>query len=64
MKKVMFWDDERNQGNSIIVTLKYGWRFSDDTLSPTHVMGFDTIKDAKQAIRYAQKCNCIECKNN
>jgi hypothetical protein len=28
----MFWDDERDIGNSLIVTLNDGWRFEEDGL--------------------------------
>lgn len=61
-KKVMFFDDERSIGNSIIVTLNYGWCF--DESGPEHVQGFDTIAEAKQAIRYAKRCSCEECLAN
>ena len=56
-KKAWFWDDERSIGNSLIVTLKYGWCFEPET----HVMGFDTVKDAKEAVRDAKPCRCEEC---
>lgn len=38
-------DDEREIGNSIIVTLADGWFFSADPGSG--VMGFDTVAEAK-----------------
>jgi hypothetical protein len=38
-------DDERELGNSIIVTLKEGWYFADDP--NCGVKGFDTIKELK-----------------
>jgi len=62
-KKIMHLDDERSIGNEVIVTLNYGWRFDSDPLVPTHVMGFDTITEAKRAAKYAIKCSCQECKN-
>lgn len=63
-KKVMHFDDERAIGNSIIVTLNYGWCFTSDPLVPMHVEGFDTIKDAKEGINSAVKCECKECVEN
>lgn len=57
INRVQHWDDERNSGNGIIVTLKRGWCF--DPL--THVKGFDTIKEAKEAISFVQKCRCDYC---
>jgi hypothetical protein len=56
--RVLFWDDERSIGNSIIVTLAYGWYFTEKA---EHVMGFDTIKEAKQAVRDTKPCDCEEC---
>jgi len=57
--KVMFVDDERSEGNSLIVTLNRGWRF--DYTDVVHVMGFDTVKDANSAIKSARKCDCRDC---
>jgi hypothetical protein len=60
--KVEFWDDERTLGNSLIVTLKYGWSFS-----PTEhegVRGFDKAKEAEAAVRQAVICGCNECEAN
>ena len=62
IKKAMAIDDERAQGNSIIVTLKYGWEFGTDPFEARHVEGFDTMREAKDAIRDAIKCECGECK--
>lgn len=42
---VMHVDDEREIGNSIIVTLKDGWFFSNDP--GCGVQGFDTVSAAK-----------------
>ena len=61
--KVMFIDDERNDGSSIIVTLRYGYRFTSDPLSSVHVEGFDTVRDAKTGIKNAVACYCSECTN-
>jgi len=61
--KVQYWDDERDIGNSIIVTLHYGWSFEPSEHSG--VRGFDYVKDAKEAVRkYTYPCNCEECKSN
>ena len=63
-EKIMYWDDERNIGNSLIVTLNYGWHFgTGEALAgdAEHVRGFDTVKDAEQAVREVSPCNCIEC---
>lgn len=38
-------DDERDQGNSIIVTLAKGWHFADG--EKEGVRGFDTIAEVK-----------------
>ena len=57
--KVMFYDDERDIGNSIIVTLNYGWHFA--AYPGEHVRGFDTTREAKQAIKEAVKCDCEDC---
>jgi hypothetical protein len=60
--KVMFWDDERAEGNSIIVGLKYGYRFSGSpAFAPEHVQGFDTVREAKQGVKWALRCDCDEC---
>ena len=61
-RKVEHWDDERNIGNSILVTLKPGWRWGSDPQSPTHVEGFDTPQEAKTKLRTVMLCACKECK--
>ena len=38
-------DDERSQGNSIIVSLQEGWDFEDE--KGCGVRGFDTVAEAK-----------------
>ena len=38
-------DDERSEGNSIIVTLAKGWDFSDE--KGCGVRGFDTLSEVK-----------------
>ena len=39
-------DDERNEGNSIIVTLAEGWYFAYET--DCGVRGFDTVSEVKR----------------
>ena len=39
-------DDERAEGNSIIVTLAEGWYFADET--DCGVRGFDTVSEVKR----------------
>jgi hypothetical protein len=59
--KIEVVDDERNIGNSLIVTLKKGWRFTEDG---EHVRGFDTKSDAMAEVRQSVKCYCSDCKAN
>jgi hypothetical protein len=60
--KVMHWDDERKIGNSLIITLHKGWAFgANNTRYAEHVEGFDTVKEARAAIKDAQPCNCFDC---
>lgn len=42
----------------MIVTLKKGWRFSEDG---EPVRGFDTIQDAMEDVRAGQMCKCNTC---
>lgn len=57
-KRIEHWDDERNIGNSLIVTLKTGWRFEQ---AGEHVRGFDTVKEAMADVRQALPCACSGC---
>ena len=61
--KVLYWDDERNIGNSIIINLNHGFKFNHDVHAEnaTHVMGFDTIKETVTELRSVIKCSCKEC---
>ena len=59
-KKVQHWDDLRHQGDSLIATLHYGNRFEEPG---EHVRGFDTVSEARQAVKWAVKCECRECKS-
>jgi hypothetical protein len=56
--RVMFWDDERSIGNSLIITLDYGFRFPK---AECHVIGVDTIKEALAELRESEVCRCDEC---
>ena len=58
-KRIEFWDDERNEGNGIIVTLHYGWSF--EHANHEGVRGFDTIREANAAVKDSYKCECAEC---
>ena len=60
-RKALHVDDERSEGNGIIVTLRYGFRFSSDPLAPVHVEGFDTPAEARAGIRAAILCTCADC---
>lgn len=59
--RVEHWDDERAMGNSLLVSLRAGWRFATDPAVPAHVEGFDTVKEAQRAVRAAVPCQCAEC---
>ena len=61
MTRMLHLDDEREDGGSIIVSLKDGWRFSSDPLCPVHVEGFNTMREAKAGIKNAIKCECDDC---
>jgi hypothetical protein len=52
------WDDERGIGNSLIVTLKPGWRFEEPG---EHVRGFDTVAEARREVKLSQPCKCEAC---
>ena len=57
--RVAHWDDERSLGNSLIVSLKPGWQWPDE--EGVHVRGFDTVKEARVALRQTTPCNCPQC---
>ena len=61
--KIEYWDDERNIGNGIIVTLNWGWSFEPN--EHNGVQGFDLVKEAEHAVRkQTYPCHCEECKSN
>lgn len=47
---VAYIDDERDQGNSIIVTLEKDYVFADER--DCGVRGFDTVKQVEQGTRW------------
>jgi hypothetical protein len=57
-KKIKHFDDERSIGNSLIITLQYGYYF---TYPSEHVRGFDSLKEAKQAVKECKPCSCSIC---
>lgn len=60
--RVLHWDDERVIGNSLIVTLKPGFAFDGaNGPDPEHVRGFDTVREAREAVREASPCACERC---
>lgn len=60
--RIEHWDDERKNGNSLIVTLKAGWYWKGiDELNPSHVAGFDVVRDAKDELRLTAPCKCAVC---
>jgi hypothetical protein len=63
-KRIKHWDDERADGNSLIVTLQEGWAFypSPDEASAEHVRGFDTVAEAMARVRRTEPCSCARCK--
>jgi hypothetical protein len=62
--RILFLDDERLEGNSIIVTLKYGWEFGTDLLASEHVRGFDTMAEVSEGVNDAIPCVCEDCLKN
>jgi len=60
--RIESWDDERSLGNSLIVSLRDGWRWTHGDV--THVSGFDTIAEVLAALRETTRCECETCRNN
>ena len=56
--RVAYIDDERKNGNGIIVTLK-GW--SVDHLTACHTFGADSPTAALDYLKIGVKCHCCEC---
>lgn len=69
--KVLHWDDERKGGSlfgggKIVVTTSYGFAFEphEDWRTAEHVRGFDTVKEAQQALRHrVRPCTCWRCES-
>jgi hypothetical protein len=65
---VAYIDDERNDGNSIIVTLEAGWFFADEP--NCGIRGFDTVAEVQAATRQSKvvqkfiKINFINFRHN
>jgi hypothetical protein len=61
---VEHWDDERDIGNALIVTLRKGWSFT--AWGGEHVRGFDTTAEARNATakKRLHQCACTECAPN
>lgn len=57
--KIQFWNDEREAGNGLVVTLHHGFTF--DEGSHLMVKQFDTIMAAVEAVRDAVGCTCADC---
>jgi predicted ATP-grasp superfamily ATP-dependent carboligase len=57
-EKIMHWDDEREAGNSLIITLASGWCLDD---KGTHVFGVSTVAEAKQDLQRVMPCDCARC---
>lgn len=56
------WSDERQIGNSLIVTLMPGLAFEDNNKpGACHVYGFDAAREAVIAINAAASCACADC---
>lgn len=60
-ERIQHWDDERDIGNSIIVSLNKGFEFGIDSFECRHVEGFDNVKDAVAGIRNSKPCACADC---
>lgn len=59
LPRLLHWDDERNIGNCILLTLAYGWR---SPSSESHTIAADNIKDAVSELRTTEPCSCDECR--
>lgn len=61
--RVSYIDDERDIGNSIIITL-FDHRFDESPIAYHHVKGVDTVKEAVYAVRDTVPCDCATCVSN
>jgi len=62
---VMFWDDERPQGNNLVVMLRAGYRYTSEPFNSQHdslhTMGASDLDEAIDNLRATEPCNCHEC---
>ena len=59
MERVESWDFDEPEAPGGIITLHYGWSFENSCHEG--VMGFDTKREAREAIKRAYPCQCPEC---
>ncbi len=59
--QIEHWDDERELGNGVIVTLRYGYSFEPN--EHQGVRGFDTVTEARResALFNIHQCKCELC---
>lgn len=57
--RIAHWDDEREMGNSLIISLNDGWMFPN---TDCHTSGFDTVKEAVDGLRDTHPCDCADCR--
>lgn len=60
-ERIMYWDDERNIGNGIIVSLEDGWRDGTD-LAVCHTLAEDMVKEMLWKLQSTEPCDCEECR--
>lgn len=59
--RIAHWDDERAIGNSLIVSLKDGWRDGTD-LAVCHTLAEDNVSDMLYKLKATEPCDCLDCK--
>ena len=59
MKKIEHWDFDEPEAPGGIITLHYGWSF--EYGCHEGVRGFDTKREAREAVKCAYRCTCSEC---
>jgi hypothetical protein len=59
MQRIEYWDFDEPEAPGGIITLHYGWSF--EYSCHEGVFGFDTKKEAREAVKNAYKCTCKEC---
>ena len=59
--RIMYFDDERDIGHRIIITLENGWYFDEPG---RHVFGADNVARLVKEMRQRTKpCHCDRCRN-